>query len=68
METVRREFGGSLTCSFCGKSQNDVKQLLAGPGVYICDECLWLLNDIMVEEGLEWPWRGSPKDAPGVSS
>jgi ATP-dependent Clp protease ATP-binding subunit ClpX len=39
-----------LTCSFCGKSQRQVKKLIAGPGVYICDECIDLCNDIIIEE------------------
>lgn len=41
---------GLLRCSFCGKSQNEVKKLIAGPGVYICDECIDLCNDIIQEE------------------
>lgn len=41
---------GSLCCSFCGKSQKEVKKLIAGPGVYICDECIDLCTDIIVEE------------------
>ncbi len=41
---------GALSCSFCGKSQKEVKKLIAGPGVYICDECIDLCNDIIVEE------------------
>ena len=39
-----------LTCSFCGKSQDEVKKLIAGPTVYICDECIELCNDIIDEE------------------
>jgi len=39
-----------LTCSFCGKSQEDVKKLIAGPSVYICDECIDLCKDIIAEE------------------
>jgi ATP-dependent Clp protease ATP-binding subunit ClpX len=39
-----------LLCSFCGKSQAEVKKLIAGPGVYICDECIELCNDIIAEE------------------
>ena len=39
-----------LKCSFCGKSQKQVKKLIAGPGVYICDECIELCNEIIVEE------------------
>ncbi len=40
----------SLSCSFCGKSQKEVKKLIAGPTVYICDECIGLCNDIIAEE------------------
>jgi ATP-dependent Clp protease ATP-binding subunit ClpX len=40
----------NLNCSFCGKSQKEVKKLIAGPGVYICDECIDLCNDIIEEE------------------
>src|SRR5512136_1545536 len=40
----------NLTCSFCGKSQEDVKKLIAGPAVFICDECIELCNDIIAEE------------------
>jgi ATP-dependent Clp protease ATP-binding subunit ClpX len=40
----------SLKCSFCGKSQRHVKKLIAGPGVYICDECIDLCNDIVEDE------------------
>ncbi|MDF1561959.1 MAG: ATP-dependent Clp protease ATP-binding subunit ClpX [Deltaproteobacteria bacterium] len=42
--------GQSLCCSFCGKSQKEVKKLIAGPTVYICDECIGLCNDIIAEE------------------
>jgi ATP-dependent Clp protease ATP-binding subunit ClpX len=38
-----------LKCSFCGKSQKQVQQLIAGPGVYICDECVELCNEIIEE-------------------
>ena len=41
---------GQLTCSFCGKSQEQVRKLVAGPGVYICDECIELCNEIIEEE------------------
>ncbi len=41
---------GKLTCSFCGKNQDDVRKLIAGPTVYICDECIELCNDIIAEE------------------
>ena len=41
---------GDLLCSFCGKNEGEIKKLIAGPSVYICDECIGLCNDIMVEE------------------
>ncbi|MEL7370573.1 MAG: ATP-dependent Clp protease ATP-binding subunit ClpX [Myxococcota bacterium] len=51
-DRTKREdgYGGNLTCSFCGKSQKEVKKLIAGPTVYICDECISLCNDIIAEE------------------
>jgi ATP-dependent Clp protease ATP-binding subunit ClpX len=42
--------GNNLICSFCGKTQEEVRKLVAGPGVYICDECVDLCNDILTEE------------------
>lgn len=45
--------GGSLRCSFCGKGHEEVKKLIAGPTVYICDECIELCNEIMVEEWVQ---------------
>ncbi|MBV1859808.1 MAG: ATP-dependent Clp protease ATP-binding subunit ClpX [Nannocystaceae bacterium] len=51
MSTSKRDNGhGNLSCSFCGKSQKEVKKLIAGPSVYICDECISLCNDILAEE------------------
>ncbi|MGB8813033.1 MAG: ClpX C4-type zinc finger protein, partial [Paracoccaceae bacterium] len=50
----------TLYCSFCGKSQHEVKKLIAGPSVFICDECIELCNDIIRDE--------IPVDAPGASS
>jgi ATP-dependent Clp protease ATP-binding subunit ClpX len=47
--------GDLLKCSFCGKSQKQVKKLIAGPGVYICDECIDLCNEIIEEELAETP-------------
>ncbi|HMG28524.1 MAG TPA: ATP-dependent Clp protease ATP-binding subunit ClpX [Jiangellaceae bacterium] len=47
--------GDLLKCSFCGKSQKQVKKLIAGPGVYICDECIDLCNEIIEEELNESP-------------
>lgn len=41
---------GQLKCSFCGKAQEQVRKLVAGPGVYICDECIELCNEIIAEE------------------
>ncbi|MEM9521508.1 MAG: ATP-dependent Clp protease ATP-binding subunit ClpX [Actinomycetota bacterium] len=49
------EGGELLKCSFCGKSQKQVKKLIAGPGVYICDECIDLCNEIIEEELAETP-------------
>jgi ATP-dependent Clp protease ATP-binding subunit ClpX len=52
-----------IKCSFCGKSQTEVKKIIAGQGVYICNECIDLCNEIIVEEiddeGVPnwWPWR-----------
>ena len=41
---------GTLRCSFCNKHQNDVRKLIAGPSVYICDKCIALCDDIVAEE------------------
>jgi len=56
--------GDLLKCSFCGKSQKQVKKLIAGPGVYICDECIDLCNEIIEEElaePAEFKWDSLPK-------
>jgi ATP-dependent Clp protease ATP-binding subunit ClpX len=50
---TRRESGSNLQCSFCGKSQREAKKLIAGPTVYICDECIHLCNDIIAEDAAE---------------
>ncbi len=50
MDKRRDDSHGNLSCSFCGKSQKEVKKLIAGPTVYICDECIGLCNDIIAEE------------------
>src|SRR5213596_921892 len=47
---VEKRENHTLCCSFCGKSQKEVKKLIAGPTVYICDECIGLCNDIIAEE------------------
>ncbi len=57
----KREDDANLACSFCGKSQREVKKLIAGPTVYICDECIELCNDIIAEE------YGQDETAPTVS-
>ncbi len=49
------KYDSHLKCSFCGKSQEQVRKLIAGPGVYICDECVELCNDILDEELLDPP-------------
>jgi ATP-dependent Clp protease ATP-binding subunit ClpX len=48
--TRKDDLSGELVCSFCGKSQDEVKKLIAGPSVYICDECVSLCNEIIQEE------------------
>jgi ATP-dependent Clp protease ATP-binding subunit ClpX len=57
----KRDDDANLSCSFCGKSQREVKKLIAGPTVYICDECIELCNDIIAEEY-------GQEEAPVVSS
>ena len=57
----KRDDDANLSCSFCGKSQREVKKLIAGPTVYICDECIELCNDIIAEEY-------GQEDAPTASS
>ncbi len=59
--------GDLLKCSFCGKSQKQVKKLIAGPGVYICDECIDLCNEIIEEElsessDLKWDELPKPRE------
>ncbi|OOZ38547.1 ATP-dependent protease ATP-binding subunit ClpX [Solemya pervernicosa gill symbiont] len=49
-ETGKGDEGKLLYCSFCGKSQHEVRKLIAGPSVYVCDECVELCNDIIREE------------------
>ena len=48
-----RDDDANLSCSFCGKSQREVMKLIAGPTVYICDECIGLCNEIIAEEVAE---------------
>jgi ATP-dependent Clp protease ATP-binding subunit ClpX len=60
------KFDAHLKCSFCGKSQEQVRKLIAGPGVYICDECIDLCNEILDEELVES--QGSSGRSPLESS
>src|SRR3970040_924404 len=54
-----------LYCSFCGKSQHEVRKLIAGPSVFICDECIELCNDIIREETQgEHGTKGAKSDLP----
>ena len=48
------KFDAHLKCSFCGKSQDQVRKLIAGPGVYICYECIDLCNEILDEEPVSY--------------
>jgi ATP-dependent Clp protease ATP-binding subunit ClpX len=57
------KFDAHLKCSFCGKSQDQVRKLIAGPGVYICDECIDLCNEILDEELVEGGGGGGRQTA-----
>ena len=59
--TKDQDSGKLLYCSFCGKSQHEVRKLIAGPSVFICDECVELCNDIIREEMQEQSPTGSAK-------
>ncbi len=59
---------GLLKCSFCGKSQDQVKKLIAGPGIYICNECISLCNDILKDEGIAAATNTSANDKSKVKS
>src|SRR6202046_1806940 len=52
-----------LYCSFCGKSQHEVKKLIAGPSVFICDECIDLCNDIIRDEAASGESVSGPRSA-----
>jgi hypothetical protein len=54
---ARRQLG---QCSFCGKAQDQVRKLVAGPGVYICDGCIQLCNEVISTEPPRRPQDGSP--------
>lgn len=57
-----------LRCSFCGKSQNEVKRLIAGPNVYICNECVELCQDIIEEEFIDYEYDYDFEDLPKPSN
>jgi len=64
-ENDRTDPAAKVVCSFCGKSQDEVRKIIAGPAVYICDECINLCNDVMeVEAGTA---AGSQRDDPKYS-
>ena len=61
----RKGIGATLCCSFCGKSQHNVDKLIAGPSVYICNECVDLCNDIIeAEDGKTPPGDANPASVP----
>jgi ATP-dependent Clp protease ATP-binding subunit ClpX len=70
------KYDSHLKCSFCGKSQEQVRKLIAGPGVYICDECVDLCNEILDEELFDSgtsvaqpvPRREAPPERPRTAS
>ena len=63
-ESTSGDNGKLLYCSFCGKSQNEVRKLIAGPSVFICDECVDLCNDIIREEIQEAASEGEDAKLP----
>ncbi len=58
------EDNGSVRCSFCGKSQDEVRRVIAGPGVYICDECIELCQEIIDDDYLKADGETELKDIP----
>lgn len=63
---MAKQSDNRLKCSFCGKSQDQVKKLIAGPGVYICDECVDLCNEILDEELFEGAPQAAAPPEPGL--
>ncbi len=57
-------YNSTLECNFCGKSQKEVKKLIAGPGTYICDECIELCNDIIYEDSVKSTSKASLDNVP----
>ncbi len=64
MAKEKGSYNSTLHCNFCGKSQKEVKKLIAGPGVYICDECIELCNDIIFEDSLKSTSKASLDNVP----
>ena len=60
----KKSGGKLLYCSFCGKSQHEVRKLIAGPSVFVCDECITLCNDIMREEMLSEQDKAGKSELP----
>ncbi len=67
MPKINDHFRPGLRCSFCGKSQEEVRKLIAGPDVYICDECISLCNEILTEEEGEYTHFSSSSQIPKPS-
>ena len=59
--------GKLLYCSFCGKSQHEVRKLIAGPTVYICNECVEVCLDIIAEESIGWAGLANIKSGAAVA-
>lgn len=64
MTKEKGSYNSTLHCNFCGKSQKEVKKLIAGPGVYICDECIELCNDIIYEDSMKSTSKASLDNVP----
>ncbi|HDP25636.1 MAG TPA: ATP-dependent Clp protease ATP-binding subunit ClpX [Deltaproteobacteria bacterium] len=67
MPKINDHFRPGLRCSFCGKSQEEVRKLIAGPDVYICDECIALCNEILAEEEGEFRHFSTSSNIPKPS-
>ncbi len=63
-KTNKNEKEVELVCSFCGKTQKEVKRLIAGPSVYICDECISLSNEILEDEFFDYDYEDLVSDIP----
>ncbi|HWR68988.1 MAG TPA: ATP-dependent protease ATP-binding subunit ClpX, partial [Desulfomonilia bacterium] len=67
MPKINDHYRPGLRCSFCGKSQEEVRKLIAGPDVYICDECIALCNEILAEEEGEYRHFSTSSNIPKPS-